>query len=214
MFVILLVFSYVTINQVQNILGQGNHAASILSSALDVFLLLAAVFPATLTGSIAFMAFSVERDQRTLEHLLSLPLTDDEVFLGKLLAAVLAGLAGLVLVFSVVIGYTVLSNAVVWDAPLFDGSLTMLVFAVSPLLIALFAVVAVVLSCYLSSREAYMTNLVSMGCMLGIFAMRITLGVSVFMFNVGLTVVLVSTIVFLFLFGVRKFNRETLMSRL
>ena len=54
----------------------------------------------------AVMAFPIERDQKTMEHLLSLPLTNGEIFLGKFLSAVVTGIAGLLIVFSVVIGYT------------------------------------------------------------------------------------------------------------
>jgi ABC-2 type transport system permease protein len=212
--IILLIFAYISISQIQSVLSHSGYMATSLSSALGSFLFLAAVFPATLTGGISFMAFSVERDQKTLEHLLSLPLNDNEIFLGKFLAAVVAGLAGLLLVFSVVIGYSALGNPIVWNAPLFNGSLGLLTFVVSPLLVMMFALIATILSRYLSSRESFITNLVSIGALLGIFALKETTSLGAFAFNSLLAVVLAAAIITMYIFGARKFNRESLVSRL
>ena len=160
------------------------------------------------------MAFAAERDQKTLEHLLSMPLSDNEIFLGKFLAAVIAGLAGLLLVFSVVIGYTVFSNPIVWNAPLLTGSLSLLTFVVSPMIVIMFSLISTVLSRYLSSRDSFITNLASVGVLLGIFALKETVTVDALAFNAVLAVIISATVVTLYVFGARKFNRESLVSRL
>jgi ABC-2 type transport system permease protein len=213
-FVMLLIFASISIFEIQHILSQSGYTATALSSALGSFLFLASVFPATLAGGICFMAFAAERDQKTLEHLLSMPLSDNEIFLGKFLAAVIAGLAGLLLVFSVVVGYAVFSNPIVWNAPLLTSSLSLLAFVLSPMIVILFALISTVLSRYLSSRDSFITNLASVGVLLGIFALKETVTMDALAFNAILAVIISATVVTLYVFGARKFNRESLVSRL
>ena len=213
-FVFLLVFAGTAIFWIQNVLSQSGHTSSVLSSALGTFLFLAAIFPASLTSGISFMAFAAERDQKTLEHLLSLPLSDNEIFLGKFLAAVIAGLAGLTFAFSVVIGYTALSNAIVWNAPLFTTSLSLLTFVIAPMLVITFALIASILSRFLSSRDSFITNLVSMGVLFGIFALKISANLDAFAFNLLVAALLATAIVGMGIFGAKNFNREKLVARL
>ena len=212
--IMLLIFACLSVYEIHNVLARSGYTSSALSSALGTFLFLAAIFPASITSGISFMAFSVERDQKTLEHLLSLPLSDNEIFLGKFLAAVIAGLAGLALAFSVVIGYTVLSNAIVWNTPLFTSSLSLLTFVVAPMLVITFALIASILSRYLSSRDSFISNLVSMGVLLGVFAVRETITLDAYSFNLLLGVVLVVAIIGMYVFGAKNFNRESLVSRI
>jgi ABC-2 type transport system permease protein len=160
------------------------------------------------------MAFAVERDQKTLEYLLSLPLNDDEIFIGKFLAAVIVRLSGLLLAFSVVIGYIVLRNPIVWNTPLFTGSLSLLTFVVSPMLVITFALIASILSRYLSSRDSFITNLVSMAVLLGFFALKETITIDAFSFNLLIGATLALAIVGMCIFGAKNFNREKLVVRL
>lgn len=213
-FIMLLIFAYISIYDIQNLLAHSGYTSSALSSALGTFLFLAAVFPASLTSGVSFMAFAVERDQKTLEHLLSLPLNDSEIFLGKFLAAVIAGLAGLLLAFSVVIGYIVLDNPIVWNAPLFSSSLSLLTFVVAPMLVITFALIASTLSRYLSTRDSFITNLISMAVLLGIFALKETVTLNAYSFNLLIAAVLTAAIVGMGIFGVKNFNREKLVARL
>ncbi|HYA77143.1 MAG TPA: ABC transporter permease subunit [Verrucomicrobiae bacterium] len=213
-FVILLIFAGTAIYWIQNVLSQSGYTSAHLSSALGTYLFLAAVFPASITSGISFMAFAAERDQKTLEYLLSLPLSDNEIFLGKFLAAIIAGLAGLALSFSAVIGYTALSNAIVWNAPLFTNSLSLLTFVVAPMLVITFALIASILSRFLSSRDSFITNLVSMGVLFGIFALKISANLDAFAFNLLVVAILATAIVGMGIFGVKNFNREKLVARL
>jgi len=213
-FVILLIFAYISIYEIQNVLQHSGYTSSALSTALGSYLFLAAVFPASLTSGISFMAFAVERDQKTLEHLLSLPLKDKEIFMGKFLAAVIAGLAALLLAFSVVIGYIVLYNPIVWNTPLFNTALSLLTFAVAPMLVVTFALIASILSRYLSTRDSFITNLVSMAVLLGVFALKETIALDAYSFDLLIGAVLTTAIIAMSIFGFKNFNREKLVARL
>ena len=212
--VMLLIFASVSVYNIQNILAHNGYTASALSSALGTFLFLAAVFPASITSGISFMAFAVERDQKTLEYLLSQPVNDNEIFLGKFLAALIAGLASLLIAFSAVIGYTVLTNTIVWNAPLFTSSLSLLTFVVAPLLVVTFALIASILSRYLSSRDSFITNMISVAVLLGVFALKITVALDAFSFNLLIGAILAAAVVGMYIFGARNFNREKLVARL
>jgi len=212
--VMLLIFASVSVYNIQNILAHNGYTASTLSSALGTFLFLAAVFPASITSGISFMAFAVERDQKTLEYLLSQPVNDNEIFLGKFLAALIAGLVSLLIAFSAVIGYTVLSNTIVWNAPLFTSSLSLLTFVVAPLLVVTFALIASILSRYLSSRDSFITNMISVAVLLGVFALKITVATDALSFNLLVGAILAVAVVGMYLFGTKNFNRESLVARI
>jgi len=212
--VMLLIFASLSVYEIQNILAHSNYAASALSSALGTFLFLAAVFPASITSGVSFMAFAVERDQKTLEYLLSQPLNDNEIFLGKFLAAVIVGLGSLLLAFSAVIGYTVLSNPIVWNAPLFTCSLSLLTFVVAPLLVVTFALIASILSRYLSSRDSFITNMVSVAVLLGVFALKETVALDALSFNLLVGAILAAAVLGMYIFGTKNFNRESLVARI
>ena len=190
--------------------------ASGLLSALDILLLLAAFYPVLVSSQIAVMAFPVEKDQNTLEHLLSLPLTKGpDTSLGKFLSAVITGLAGLVLVFSVVIGYTLMNSNIVWSDLLLNGTLGLLIFVIAPLLVIMVTLLTVVLSSHISSpREAYFINMIIMGVMLGLNVVMASVSFDTFTFNVGLTAVLAVVTVILYVVGTRTVSREKLISSL
>ena len=82
-------FCYLPISQINGIMAADGYKSSVLSTALDAFLLIAAFSPIVIASGIAIFAFPVERDQKTMEHLLSLPLTNGEIFMGKALASLI-----------------------------------------------------------------------------------------------------------------------------
>jgi ABC-2 type transport system permease protein len=227
---LLLVFCYIPISQIGKILGQSGQSSGVLTSvllgqssttgssllsALNILLLLAAFYPVLISSQMAVMAFPVERDQRTLEHLLSLPLTDGEIFLGKFLSAVLTGLAGLVFVFAVVIGYTLANSNIAWNTLLLNESLALLIFVISPMMVILVTLLTVVLSSHISSpRDAYIVNLIIMMAMLGLNVAIASVNVDIFMFNVGLAVFLILATVILYIAGINTVSREKLISSL
>jgi len=227
---LLLVFCYIPISQIGKILGQSGQSSGVLTSvllgqssstgssllsALNILLLLAAFYPVLISSQMAVMAFPVERDQRTLEHLLSLPLTDGEIFLGKFLSAVLTGLAGLVFVFAVVIGYTLANSNIAWNTLLLNESLALLIFVISPMMVILVTLLTVVLSSHISSpRDAYIVNLLIMMAMLGLNVAIASVNVDIFMFNVGLAVFLILATIILYIAGINTVSREKLISSL
>jgi ABC-2 type transport system permease protein len=210
----LLLFSYLTISQTNTTLGQYGYKASILSAALNVLLVMAAIFPVSMASGLSVMAFPIERDQKTLEYLLSLPVSDSEIFLGKFLAAVATGLAGMVLIFAVIFGYLLLTCNIVWDAPLLTGALSLMVFAICPMLVIMLILTTVAISSHISSRELYIVNVVSMFVLLGLNVAVVTLNIDALTFNAGLTVVLAAAIVGAYMLGTRTFNRESLIKSL
>ncbi len=226
----LIIFCYIPISQIGKIVGQSGHSSNFLTSvlvgqagnsanalltALDILLIVAAFYPVLISSQIAVMAFPVEKDQKTLEHLLSLPLTNGEIFLGKFLSAVLTGLVGLVLVFSVVIGYTLLNINIVWSDLLFNQTLGLLIFVITPLMVILVTLLTVVLSSHISSpREAYIINMVIMGIMLGVNVVMTSVNVDTFIFNIGLAVFLAIATVIMYVVGTRTVSREKLISSL
>lgn len=213
--ILFLVFCYLPIEQVGSLLASNGYRASALAS-LDVLLMVASFFPIMVACGISVMAFPVERDLKTIEHLMSLPLTDGEIFLGKALAAIATGLVGMALVYSVVIGYllAVEGGRIVWDAPLFTPSLAVFIFAVAPLLVALSAMMLVAISGYISNtRESYIVNVVLMGAMIGVNSARLAIPVDPLMFNLGLFALLLALVVVTFVIGMKVFSRERLISR-
>lgn len=211
-----IVFCIVPLQQIGAALAQGGYRASIFPEAMSFFLLFATFYPIVIASGISIFAFPVERDQKTIEHLLSLPLKNSEIFLGKVLAAVATALAWAVVIFSVILGYTLYSNAgnIVWDAPLFTPSLGILLFAIVPGIILLSTMMTVALTTYISNtRGAYMVNIVIMGIMIGVTAARSTLMVDPTLFNLVLLGVILLLLVIMYVVSVKSFNREKLIAK-
>lgn len=79
----LAIFSIVPIQQVHSIISYNFYTASSLSIALETSLLFASFYAMVVSSTISAMAFPYEKEQKTIEYLLSLPLTDKEIFWGK-----------------------------------------------------------------------------------------------------------------------------------
>ena len=213
---LLLVFCYLPITQISSIMAVEGYKSSVLSIALDAFLLVAAFSPIVIASGIAIFAFPVERDQKTMEHLLSLPLTNGEIFMGKALASIVTGLIGAAVVFSVVIGYLVFESGqpIIWDAPLLTPSLAVLIFGVVPAVIVLSTLMIVALSSLIANaRSAYIFNLVIMGVMVGLIAAKAALPVDAAVYNTGVLVLVIVMIVVAYTVGIKAFNREKLIAK-
>jgi ABC-2 type transport system permease protein len=213
--ILFFVFCILPIQQAGSLLAANGYRASALAS-LDILLMVASFFPIMVECGISVMAFPVERDQKTIEHLMSLPLTDGEIFLGKVLAAIATGLAGMAMVYSAVIGYllAIEGRRIVWDAPLLTPSLVIFIFAVAPLLVALSTMMLVALSGYIANtRESYLVNVVLMGAMIGVNSVRLEVQVDPLLFNLGLFVLLAALVMITFAVGMKVFSREKLISR-
>lgn len=214
--ILLFAFSLIPIQQIGSLLATSGYRVSVLSAVLDVFLMVAAFYPIMVANGISVLAFPYEKDQKTIEHLMSLPLTDGEIFLGKALAAIITGIAGLMLVYSVVIGYLLVveGGSIVWDAPLVTPSLVVFVIAVAPLLVVLSTLTLVAISSFISNtRESYIINVIFMGVMIGLNSVRLAVQVDPLLFNLGLFVLLAILVAITFVIGMKAFNRERLISR-
>ena len=223
-------FCYIPISQIGRILGQNGHTANALTtvllgqssnmgsavlSALDILLLFAAFYPVLIASQMAVMAFPVERDQRTLEHLLSLPLSDGEIFLGKFLSAVITGLLGLAFVFVVVIGYALANSSLAWNDIILNEALGLLIFVISPLMVILVTLLTVVLSSHISSpRDAYIVNLIIMVVMMGLNVAIASVNIDPLVFNVGLGVFFAVSTVLLYIVGTKTVSREKLIANI
>ena len=210
----LVLFSVLTITNTTNTLGRYGYTSTILSITLNILMPMAAIFPVTMASGLSISAFPVERDQKTLEYLLSLPVTDREVFLGKFLAALATGLVGLVIVLAVILGYLLLTCHIAWDAPLLTGSLSLMIFAIVPMLVILLILTTVVISSRISSRELYIINVVSMFVLLYMNIAADSLKIDALTFNEALVAILAVAIVGIYLLGARLFNRESMIKSL
>ncbi len=215
--ILLFAFSIIPIEQVGSVLASGGHRISSLSSTLDVLLLIAAFYPIMVANGISVLAFPYEKDQKTIEHLLSLPLSDKEIFLGKALAAIITGWAGLALVYSIVFGFTffVDGSSIVWDAPLVTPSLAVSIFVVAPMLVVLSTMALIAISSYISNtRESYIINIILMGVVIGVGNVRPAINVDPLLFDLGLATVLAILAFMAYVVGIKAFSREKLISRI
>jgi ABC-2 type transport system permease protein len=213
---LIVVFSLIPIQQVGSQLAVNGYRAGALSAMLDVLLMIAAFYPIMVASGISVLAFPYEKDQKTIEHLMSLPLADGEVFIGKALASIVTGLAGLALVYSIVLGYVFIveGGSIAWDAPLLTPSLAVFIFGVAPLMVVLSTMLLIALSSYISNtRESYLINVVIMGVMIGLNSARLAVRVDPLLFNVGLLVMLAALAIITYTIGMKAFNREKLISR-
>ncbi len=209
-----IVFCLVPIQQISaNIAATGYHASA-FTGLLDFYLLFAAFYPIVIASGISIFAFPVERDQKTIEHLLSLPLTNAEIFLGKVLAAVATALIWAVIIYGAILGYTLTMNPIIWDAPLLTPSLSILLFAIIPAIILLSTMMTVALTSYISNtRGAYIVNVVIMGIMIGLTSARSAMLVEAATFNLMLLAFLALLLVVTYVLSVKGFNREKLIAK-
>jgi ABC-2 type transport system permease protein len=214
---LLIAFSLLPIQQINSLLIRNGYRASALSSALDLFLMVAAFYPIIVASGLSVFAFPVEKDQKTIEYLLSLPLSNGQIFLGKAMAAIIAGIAAMLLVYTVIVGYTFVAEGshIVHDAPIVTSSLIVLAFAVVPGIIVLSTLMLVAISSYISNaRESYMINIVVMGVMIGVNTVKAVNLVEPLVFNLGLLVVLLALIAVSYVISTKSFDRERLITRI
>ena len=212
--VFLVLFGALTIYNLTNVVKDYGPTAHIIAAGLNIMLALAAIFPVNMAGGISVMAFPVERDQKTLEHLLSLPLSNRQIFLGKFIAAAIAGIAGMVLMYLLVFGFITVNYGISPTALMADSALDVMAFAICPMMVILLILLTVIISGYISARETYIVNIVSVFVLMGMNIAVSTLDVDRMAFNSGLAALLVPAILALYVIGTRTFNRESLIKNL
>lgn len=93
------------------------YGAYLIADRLIPFLLLVVgFFPISISLVIALESFAGERERRSLEPLLATPLTDGQLYLGKMLASMLAPLMGAF--FGIFVYLIVLIIEIGWEVPL------------------------------------------------------------------------------------------------
>ena len=212
--IFLVLFGILTIWQLTKVVDQYGPTAQIIAAGLDVLLAMAAVFPVQMAGGISVMAFPAERDQKTLEHLLSLPLSDRQIFLGKFIAAAIAGIAGMALMYLVIFGFIALDYGIAPAAILSNNYLDIMAFTICPLLVILLILLTVIVSSHISARETYIVNIFSVFVLMGINIAAATFNVDMLTFNTALAAILVPAILALYVIGTKTFNRESLIKNL
>jgi len=189
----------------------GRFGADLIVERLFPFLMLVVgFFPSTFSLVIALETFVGEKERRSLEPLLSTPLTDLQLYLGKLLAAtvppVLASYVGM-LVYMLMLGFTV-----GWW-PSF--SLLMLAFALATAKALVMVAGAVIVSSQATSVRA--ANLVAsfiivpMALLLQVEAGMLLIAKYEQLWMIVLALLVVT--ILLARLGIRVFNREQLLGR-
>ncbi|MGC9521899.1 MAG: stage II sporulation protein M [Anaerolineae bacterium] len=189
----------------------GQYGADIILERLYPFLILVVgFFPSTFSLVIALETFVGERERRSLEPLLTTPLTDLQLYLGKLLAATLPSIAASYLGMGI---YTVMLGTTVgwWPEP----SLMVLALALATVEAVVMVAGAVIVSSQSTSVRA--ANLVASFIIIPMaLLLQAEAGLLLFANYTALWLVaLALAIVALLLvrLGIRIFNRETLLGR-
>lgn len=214
--IMLAIFCIVPAQQVSGELASNGFLASTFSTALETYLPFATFYAIVLSAGISAMAFPLEKERRTIEYLLSLPLKDSEIFLGKALAAIAAGILGTAVIFAAIIGFTLYNagDKVVWDSPVMTPSLALVMFGISPMIVILSTMMIVAVSGYLSGvRESYFATFVMLGLVVGLAMAKEALPVDHLLYNAVLLLMLVVLTAVCYFIGVKSFNRERLMAR-
>lgn len=211
----LLIFCFIPAQQIHAYISANGYTASSLSYSLETYLIFATFYAMMVSTSIAILAFPWEKEHKTIEYLLSLPLTDSEILAGKALSAILSGLFGLVLLFSMIPGFILCIDGshIVWDSGLLTPSLAMVIFAIAPGIVILSTFLLVVISSFLNIREAYAASFIIMGLFVGFAFIKALLPVNAIIFNAVLLEIIVIAILVTYTIAVKTFNREAILSK-
>lgn len=209
--IMLLIFCYVPITQIMSVVRENGYSSSALAGALDFYLLFSSFYALIMASSIAVMAFPYEKEQKTIEYLFTLPLSDIEIFAGKTLAAIVAGLAGLAFVMTVILGYVLVLNGhmIRWETPLPIVPLLLTISGIAPLIVVFSTLLVVAVSSYISSaRMAYLPTYIIAGTVIGLSAIRMEPGVDALLVDMGIIAGLAIGIIIALTISLKTFNRE------
>jgi ABC-2 type transport system permease protein len=210
----LVIFGVFAIYQLAMVVNKYGPEPMYITAELNLILALTLFFPVQMAGNISVMAFPAERDQKTLEHLLSLPLSNAQIFLGKFVAAVIAGLGGLAIDIIVLYGFVFFSYHVGPGTLMADNTLNLMTFVVCPMLVVLLILTTVVVSSHVSARDTYIVNLVAVFALLGLNTAVGSLSIDTLAVNEGLAAILGMALVVMYILGMKTFNRESLIKNL
>ena len=188
-----------------------------LNNLVDTELSLALIIPAVLSAQSAVLAFPGERDTKTLEYLLAMPLKDSELILGKFGAALLLGLVGEIVIFGLILGLSpVLASNAIADATYPGPSIWLIVFLIAPLFTALAASAVIVASLHITSTRAvsFLATLPVALTAFGLFILKSEMDMNAVVVNGIIAGALAVAVAIAYLVGVRSFSREKLVTKI
>lgn len=190
--------------------------AQVTAAASFELPLLAVIYSLTIAAMISMDSFVGERTTRTIEPLLAAPVSDMDMFVGKVLAAFVPAIGITYTLISGVAGVIYLRFGPMAFEALSIQSLIQLLWQ-APVLALLATCIITIASAKVSDARAAMqlANYTILGL---VFALGFLPGIlpqsSIVWFGPGLDVVLTGVCVVLFWIGVKTFNRESMMSRI
>ncbi len=190
--------------------GVGQNAQIIMGRLVPFTLMIVGFFPISFSLVIALESFVGERERRSIEPLLSMPISDAELYIGKLLSSMILPLAASYLgIFLYFIGLILSTDYVI------PPSLLVLIFALTTMEAVVMVAGAVVVSSQTTSVRA--ANLLAsfiiipMAFLLQGEAVLLFWGRDEVLWAMVLILVMIDAI--LIRTGMRIFNREELLSR-
>lgn len=213
--IMLAIFSILPIMQIDAVMKATNYDAGIVGQALETYLLFSSMYAVVMGATIAVMAFPYEKEMRTIEYLFSLPLKDSEIFTGKALAAIVAGLGGLAFVMTVISGYVFVLNGhlIQWTSSFPTVSLLLTALVIAPMVVVMSVLIIVAVSGFISSvRATYMPTYLIAGGIIGLSFAKYGLGIDVVLIDAVIIGVLAAGIVVTLAVALKTFNRERIVS--
>jgi ABC-2 type transport system permease protein len=207
----LAIFSIVPIMQIGQVMTATGYDAQAIGQALEAYLPFASMYAVVMGSAIAVMAFPYEKEQKTIEYLFSLPLKDSEILAGKTIAAVVAGLAGLAFVVTMICGYVFVLNGhlIQWTTPLPVLSLLLTALVITPLIVVLSVLVIVAVSSFITSvRMTYMPTYLMVGVIIGLSFAKYQEGIDPLLMDVAIIGILALGIAAAFAVTLKTFSRE------
>ena len=173
-----------------------------------LFLLMGVIIPITVASD----SFAGEKERKTIEALLAAPISDSELFLGKVLVSFVPSI---LITYITATIYCILVNLIVQMFLLPDFA-----FLFMMLLVPLFALLGIELIVFISVRvkgfrEAQQLALVCVIPVLAIIMMNV-LGIPILTFpsNIILLIVVIIADIGLYGLAVKKFGRENIITRI
>lgn len=211
------IFSVVPVQQVLGVLEATGYSTLALSQTLQFYMVFAGLYAVIVSASISMMAFPMEKDFKTLEYLLSLPLKDKEIFAGKTLAAVISGLASLVLIDAIIVVaiFVFAGDKIAWTSGILTPGLVIAAIVLSPSFVVLSTLLMVAVSAFLkTSREAYFATFIAIGLFLGVIYARNIIAADMIEADILIAAALLALSAASYIVAVKTFSRERLISAL
>jgi ABC-type Na+ efflux pump permease subunit len=211
----LAIFSIVPIMKIDATMKVSGYGAEITGQSLETYLLFSSMYAIVMGSSIAVMAFPYEKEMRTIEYLFSLPLKDIEIFTGKALAAIVAGLGGLAFVMAMISGYVLILNGhlIQWTTPFPVTSILLTALVIAPMVVVMSVLIIVAVSGFVSSvRVTYMPTYLIAGSIIGLSFVKYGMGVDAIVIDAIIIGILAVGIVATLAVALKTFNRERIVS--